>query len=109
MPAAFENQFLLIIAALCCCVIFLSVVILFLLLRMDSRIVAITTKLNKSNNASKIEEPEAPTQGVEAEPGTPFDDFLKEHPGRRALSKKEQFNAYRKWRQEKGLNWVVKD
>lgn len=34
-----------------------------------------------------------------------FDRFLAEDPARRALPKKEQFAAYRRWREEKGLNW----
>jgi hypothetical protein len=36
---------------------------------------------------------------------TLFDDFLAEDPSRSKLTKNEQFAAYRKWRQEKGLNW----
>ncbi len=31
--------------------------------------------------------------------------FLEEEPSRRELSKKEQFAAFRRWRDEKGLNW----
>ena len=31
--------------------------------------------------------------------------FLEENPARRELSKKEQFAAFRRWREEKGLNW----
>lgn len=34
-----------------------------------------------------------------------FDEFLEEEPSRRELPKKEQFAAFRKWRDEKGLNW----
>jgi hypothetical protein len=37
--------------------------------------------------------------------GGAFETFLSEDPARRQLPKKEQFAAYRKWRQEKGLNW----
>jgi hypothetical protein len=37
--------------------------------------------------------------------GSVFEAFLSEDPGRRSLTKKEQFAAYRSWRQEKGLNW----
>ncbi|MEI7956404.1 MAG: hypothetical protein WCJ66_14650 [Verrucomicrobiota bacterium] len=35
-----------------------------------------------------------------------FETFLAEDPARQKLSKGEQFSAYRRWRQEKGLNWV---
>lgn len=34
-----------------------------------------------------------------------FEDFLREDPARRRLPKREQFAAYRVWRQENGLNW----
>ncbi len=36
---------------------------------------------------------------------TLFESFLSEDPSRSKLTKNEQFAAYRKWRQEKGLNW----
>lgn len=34
-----------------------------------------------------------------------FRKFLEEDPERRKLPKKEQFEGYRRWRQERGLNW----
>lgn len=34
-----------------------------------------------------------------------FEEFLNEAPERRKLPKNEQFAEYRRWRQEKGLNW----
>ena len=34
-----------------------------------------------------------------------FEAFLKADPARRQLAKSEQFRAYRRWRQEQGLNW----
>ncbi|WP_193214439.1 hypothetical protein [Luteolibacter marinus] len=34
-----------------------------------------------------------------------FEEFLAEDPGRRDLPKKEQFAAFRRWRDERGLNW----
>jgi hypothetical protein len=37
--------------------------------------------------------------------GGAFEEFLKEDPKRMMLSKGEQASEYRKWRQEKGLNW----
>jgi len=46
----------------------------------------------------------APT-AAETSAGGAFETFLSEDPARRALPKGEQFAAYRKWRQEKGLNW----
>lgn len=44
---------------------------------------------------------------TDASMGGAFEGFLDEEPGRRALPKGEQFAAYRKWRQEKGLNWTA--
>ena len=35
-----------------------------------------------------------------------FETFLAEDPARQKLTKGEQFSAYRRWRQDKGLNWV---
>ena len=37
--------------------------------------------------------------------GGAFEEFLNEEPKRRMLPKNEQFAEYRRWRQEKGLNW----
>jgi hypothetical protein len=42
---------------------------------------------------------------AETSPGGAFEAFLSENPARRHLPKGEQFSAYRRWRQEKGLNW----
>lgn len=41
----------------------------------------------------------------EVERRTHFDEFLNEDPERRVMSKKEQSEAFRKWRDLKGLNW----
>lgn len=48
---------------------------------------------------------EAVTPEVEVTSGGVFETFLNEDPARRNLPKKEQATAYRKWRQEKGMNW----
>ena len=52
-------------------------------------------------------EPAANAQppAIETQPGGAFEAFLMEDPERRKLPKGEQFAAYRRWRQEKGLNW----
>ncbi len=34
-----------------------------------------------------------------------FNVFLDEDPARRELPKKEQFAAFRRWREERGMNW----
>ena len=51
------------------------------------------------------EPPDAAPSHAETSAGGAFETFLKEDPARRALPKSEQFAAYRRWRQENGLNW----
>jgi len=48
---------------------------------------------------------DAPPADVGVTSGGVFETFLNEDPVRRNLPKKEQAAAYRKWRQEKGMNW----
>jgi hypothetical protein len=45
------------------------------------------------------------TASVEPNPGGLFESFLAGDPSRLAMSKSEQFAAFRQWRKEKGLNW----
>ena len=49
--------------------------------------------------------PDSQPPAIETQPGGAFEAFLAEDPERRKLPKGEQFAAYRRWRQEKGLNW----
>ena len=49
--------------------------------------------------------PSSQPPAIETQPGGAFEAFLAEDPERRKLPKGEQFAAYRRWRQEKGLNW----
>ncbi len=42
---------------------------------------------------------------AETSAGGAFETFLSEDPEHRKLPKREQFAAYRRWRQENGLNW----
>lgn len=42
---------------------------------------------------------------AESAAGGAFETFLSEDPARRELPKGEQFAAYRRWRQARGLNW----
>jgi hypothetical protein len=48
---------------------------------------------------------ESASSAGETSPGGAFEVFLGEDPSRREMAKGEQFSAYRRWRQEKGLNW----
>ena len=50
----------------------------------------------------------SPTSASAAATSAPrgeFETFLAEDPARQLLTKSEQFKAYRRWRQDKGLNW----
>lgn len=48
----------------------------------------------------------APAEGAEKRANdSAFREFLSEDPARRKLPKREQFDAFRHWRKEKGLNW----
>ena len=55
--------------------------------------------------AGRQEVVEAGPSASETSPGGAFETFLSEDPNRRNLPKGEQFSAYRRWRQDKGMNW----
>ena len=55
--------------------------------------------------AGRDEAPATKPGSAETSAGGAFETFLGEDPERRRLPKSEQFAAYRKWRQENGLNW----
>jgi hypothetical protein len=73
--------------------------------RISRRLARIERQLADQTIRSDSETP-APSE-AETQAGGAFETFLKEVPARRLLPKSEQFAAYRKWRQEKGLNWSV--
>lgn len=54
---------------------------------------------------ARREPPAQPAPAAESSGGGAFEEFLNEDPARKGLSKSEQFAEYRRWRQEKGLNW----
>lgn len=58
-----------------------------------------------SHNAGYPEVVELTSSSGETPGGGAFEAFLNEDASRRALTKSEQFAAYRQWRQEKGMNW----
>ena len=55
---------------------------------------------------SRTEPAESPASLAENPHGGAFESFLSEDPERRKLTKAEQFAQYRRWRQEKGMNWT---
>lgn len=89
--------------------IFLSLILLLLGiqvivgLRISGRIKQLGKRLDTFSQNSSLHENEP--SHAETSAGGAFEAFLGEDSARRALPKAEQFSAYRKWRQEKGMNW----
>lgn len=80
--------------------------LLFLVLMSVIRLGGCVRRIEKHLGHGVAGEVAAPVPGIsETSHGGAFETFLKEDPSRRGLSKSEQFAAYRRWRQENGLNW----
>jgi hypothetical protein len=81
----------------------LQLFVLFVLLRLSSRVSRLFSLI-----ASPVS-PEARELSDRREANSDqkkwFEAFLAEDPARRQLPKKEQFAAFRRWREEKGMNW----
>ena len=77
--------------------------VLVLVLRISWRLARIEYLATRQQSQSEATEP-TPSK-AETSPGGAFEAFLEEDPGRRDLTKGEQFSSYRRWRQERGLNW----
>lgn len=58
-----------------------------------------------SEESARREDADAGPLPSETASGGAFETFLSEDPERRNIPKREQFAAYRRWRQENGLNW----
>lgn len=109
------GEFPLSITILCYVTVVLLALILIVLIRISGKISTVAHRLRKmgsrseksaSNSSESASDTQSESQNVEADPGTPFEEFLNEDPKHRTLPKKDQFKAYRKWRAEKGLNWA---
>lgn len=66
------------------------------------RIERLLAQKSETRGGEPVSEPREP---LDRRPGGPFDTFLAEDGARKLLTKKEQAAAYRKWRQERGMNW----
>ena len=99
MPESPESQTLLFLVCACAG---LLVILIFMLIKISSRLSRIESRLASRKTP---ETPEAAPSFAETSPGGAFESFLEEDPARREIPKKEQFAAYRQWRQERGLNW----
>ena len=81
----------------------LLLLVLLLIFQISGRLLRIERLL--SEGSSQGESTESAPSAAETSAGGAFEAFLSEDPGRRQLTKGEQFSAYRRWRQENGLNW----
>ena len=90
------------IILLTACVIML-VLLLVLVMRISSRLSRLEKADGKSSSHAESAA-QAPSKG-ETSAGGAFEAFLAEDPSRRDLPKGEQFSAYRRWRQDNGMNW----
>ncbi len=102
MPVS-ESSTIVILLAACAG---LMVLVLLLVFKILARLTAIEQRIAAHENSRDGDE-HAPSP-AEISQGGAFETFLKEEPGRRGLAKSEQFAAYRRWRQENGLNWSNK-
>jgi hypothetical protein len=82
----------------------LLVLLLLLVVRISWRLSRIEKNLTYPSHGPS-ESPATAPSAAETSPGGAFEAFLSEDPERRNLTKSEQFSAYRRWRQEKGMNW----
>ncbi len=82
-----------------------GILALLLISRISSRLhrIEIQLRQNVGKDFSEAEE-ELPSVAATSRGGA-FEAFLEEEPARKEMTKAEQFSAYRKWRQEKGMNW----
>lgn len=79
--------------------------VLALVFRISSRLERLENQLKQGARRESSDPEESDPSVAETSRGGAFEAFLDEEPERRGLSKAEQFSAYRKWRQEKGMNW----
>ena len=81
----------------------LLVLVLLLVFRISRRLARMESLIPRES--IPLETAEETPSAAETSPGGAFETFLNEEPGRREMTKGEQFAAYRRWRQENGMNW----
>ena len=99
MPQSLEVLPITILLGACTGLLFL---ILLAIYSVSGRLGRVERLLAAKNETKSAHEPE---NAIEVAPGGPFEAFLEEDASRRLLTKKEQSAAYRKWRQQNGMNW----
>lgn len=106
MHLSYSNSFFFSIDLVSYACLILLIAIFFLALRINAKISNLTNNSHQATRPTpKSNHAEETDPNIEVEPGSHFEEFLNEDPSRRALTKKEQFAAYRDWRSQKGLNW----
>ena len=84
---------------------FFQILLLFAVMALAGKVARLARML-ASRDAAPAAGPELAQKKEEnSEQKKQFAKFLEEDPARRELPKKEQFAEFRKWRDEKGLNW----
>lgn len=83
----------------------LLVILLMLLLGISRRLARMERRLAETVSRDEADQSSASAAAAEISAGGAFETFLNEDTARRLLPKNEQFAAYRRWRQENGLNW----
>jgi hypothetical protein len=81
----------------------MQVILLLALLRLSARVSSLFRLI--ASPVPPASQELADRKESNGEQGRWFAEFLAEDPSRRDLPKKEQFAAFRRWREEKGLNW----
>lgn len=97
-----ESDLSTVVILLALCAVLL-VVLLLVVIRIFSRLSKIEGFARQQ--PERQESLESGPSAAENSPGGAFEMFLNEDPERRELTKAEQFSAFRRWRQEKGMNW----
>jgi hypothetical protein len=93
----------LLIPCLLGCLVLLQLVVLMLLLRLSGRVSRLCQSSAPPSPAANRDL--ASRKEANGEQKKWFTEFLAEDPSRKELPKKEQFAAFRRWREERGLNW----
>jgi hypothetical protein len=97
-----ENDLSMVVILLAFCAGFL-LLLLILAFRISSRLSRLESLARQQ--PGRQDSIESGPTAAEKSPGGAFEIFLNEDPERRDLPKAEQFSAFRRWRQEKGMNW----
>ncbi len=87
----------------------LQVMLLFQIARLSGRVGRLDTAKSSPPPTNPQDTELAEQKSRSAEQKQWFAVFLEEDPSRRELPKKEQFEAFRRWRSERGLNWRAPD